>query len=784
MADEIKLSNKARNLVLEFEIATNKKDSARIAKAALAIREFAKGQKDAKVRSHLLSLVGADQGPPPRPENRSGGPRRPGPGGFRSGGHEYSGGGNQTAIRNQSKADPSVLGLPFHNPFTFIPFEPDAPPRSEAKLLTADEEEMGRLTGVIDLRLETVSPLLSADPANRSKDDHKEYKALTIGPDLIVPATGIRGALRQLVTIITSSALITLDQDSYACQGRDAQLGPKGAKSPDHVPDVCFLGRVLTPGSDGRSGRILLGQTELVSVVELAVAVAVMNGDRDSEPPEERGQRDSWAERKLRVFRPTSGRASPLWARRNEGQLEVSQHEEPGSWQARLSGRPINLKGKREALFLGDGETIELPSSYWREFNFRHQHGVRESLRKGDLVWLEPKNSHCTVIRSADDIKSLQWARWGRRGLKFADLVPPHIRPSGGHEVDVATDLFGQVAGERDDAPTFAGRIRPENLVFEDSAKSVETCTLPPLSPPHPGCAAFYRWHGKAGVVSADAVSPNDPAMKFRGYKVYRTTQERGAKAPWRWSEQPVFDDNDASKAKSPRQKVNKTVDLLPEGKRGRLRIAFRSLDSNELGLLVLACKQPWRIGGGKPLGLGHCSVEIQRILDEFGEEVPVPDLSTLPEPWLRRADWWSKTQEPVPFLRYPRAARRNNNRISRGGHIWYQLFAVPAHGEPRVGLQAFRVHGDLRQTVKEDLIAAQPLPAFDPAAPQADVLYGYDGFPSDDGENQGGRGGGPTPNSFSKFERFDPKLVRPSDRSQGNQSYGRDKRERDRRDR
>jgi hypothetical protein len=72
--------------------------------------------------------------------------------------------------------------------------------------------------------------------------------------------------------------------------------------------------------------------------------------------------------------------------------------------------------------------------------------------------------------------------------------------------------------------------VRPENLVFCNALAKVQRVTLAPLAPPHPGCRAFYRDN-----VDPDAISDSDP---LRGYKVYRTTNESGQDAPWRYEVQ------------------------------------------------------------------------------------------------------------------------------------------------------------------------------------------------------------------------------------------------------
>ena len=347
---------------------------------------------------------------------------------------------------------------------------------------------------------------------------------------------------------------------------------------------------------------------------------------------------------------------------------------------------------------------------------------------------------------------------------------------------DEITDLFGQVAPKRVEAPQFAARIRPENLVFFDAAAQVERITLAPLMPPHPGCVAFYRQNRNADDVSA--------SYPLRGYKVYRVQRSDGA-APWRYEGQGVY--GERGELQRPQQNVNKTCELVPTGTTGKLRIAFRGLSPRELALLLQACAVPWRLGGGKPLGLGLCTVRVQRLLDEEGNPLQVPHWhQTETDGGLSITGWeqevldlqprvrmWEASQLPVDFLRYPRAVDDNTFRKSRGGHAWFQRHAAPRmvsrNGDREPGLNPLHIDGALKAAAEAALepldptmpmIAGQMLPPFDPAQPMADVLYGYDAIGAETPE-----GSARQRRVFLRFEAFDPHLhVTGKEKSEGNQ--------------
>jgi hypothetical protein len=680
-----------------------------------------------------------------------------------------------------------LLGSPFTNPYTFVPFPASAPLRRAPTPLTIDELERERVSGVLEIELETLSPLLtcSPKPTDGAEGKHKVYSVLSVGDDVIVPATGVRGALRSLMSILLGGTLGYIDDNVWLTQGRDMPLGPRGKESGPDVPLKAFLARVVEAGSTTRSGTILLGDTRLAKADELE---RLLGQDR------------------VKRLRPTSKRADEtVWV--DEGLTQFSSLETPECpWQVRFSGRPINAKGKREGLFRGDpARTLELPPSFWAAYAGRHAHGVVGELRRGDLVWLRPSRADVTEINRVEDIDSIQWARWGRRGERLLDvvrehhpaLVPDSFNRDG--KVDEITDLFGQVPMEPADrngaspAGPFAGRIRCSNLVFEGACKKgvEKRVRLAPLARPHPGCAAFYR----------DADGPDEVAnrgLPLRGYKVYRTSSQLGEKAPWLFKNQGIY--SDSGLLQSDESKSNKTCDLLKHGQVGRLRISFRALSERELALLIATCCVDWRLGGGKPLGLGHCRVTVVkvRLLTEQasaasplapGKEIrPVPQdhrksLAELPdamrrhiEPLLDRFDLWRDSQMPVERLLYPRAASGNQNRIQRGGHVWFQRHAtLRRSGDGFVeGLQSLWLAGELQQKAGgRERMTGQMLPK-----EVAGLLFGHDLIdPAGSSSQERDRR-----TRYTILEPFDPaRHATGTERSGGNQSQNRETRRHDR---
>jgi hypothetical protein len=671
---------------------------------------------------------------------------------------------------NRNAADPSVIGLPFHNPYTFIPFPGKAPERQYHLPLTIDEAETGLKSGILELEVSTVSPLLCCSPVPVDPDaEHKVYKALIIDRDVVMPATAIRGSLRTLLTIITGGTLGYVDEDLWLCQGRDTQLGPSSGRP--GVPHNVFLAEVVEPGNSNYPGKIRLGKTQLVKLT----ALEKIDLQIDSK-------------------RPSAGKDISYYWIDDPLNPHVISPEATSicKWKLKMSGRKVISKtkmvkkkdgtsGLREGAILLDGRVLELPEIFWRCYQGRNRNAIRQELKKGDLIWLEPNDVNCTDISSVSDIKSIQWARWGRTGVSINTLLPESVKPdslNSDGRVDRITQLFGQIPQDKEKkaAGPFAGRIRPHNLIFFDAKdKLIPQVTLAPLSSPHPGCLAFYR-----DSEDLDAITKRSP---LKGYKVYRNTRERGENAPWHYTIQGLYGDQGELELPAQR-KINNTVDLLREGVTGKLSIAFRALDNIDMALLLTACSLDWKLGGGKPLGLGHCRVTSIRVIDENGvdidkfsrdpqseEPLQLPkDTTSLVSSYAPRIRLYQESQKPVDKLRYPRAAKQNANKKNRGGHIWFSRHAAPKKtksGDIEAGLQTLWTTGNLTLKAGGKIqIRAQTLRPLNPKAPEADQLYGYDGFETDTGKSNNNR------MSIGDIELFDETKHRhATGRSGGNTS-------------
>ncbi|MDO5581748.1 MAG: RAMP superfamily CRISPR-associated protein [Planctomycetia bacterium] len=297
-----------------------------------------------------------------------------------------------TSTNNLAKAPASILGLPFHNPYTFIPFTKGESPRKAPAPRTIDERETDRFCGVLELELETVSPLMiNEGKSKKSENSHKVYSIQTIDQDVIVPATGVRGFLRNLATIATGGPLTVLEEETWLCQGRDLSL-PLSHKKEEPLSPV-ILARIIEPGNSRKEGIIEIGETIYVFARRL-----------------EKLWNDSGHNGELP--RPgAKGNGTKLWAKVN-GETVVSLKGSPDfehTSEVKLSGRPVKNENKnkndeddkREGVFVRPLRRITLPAEYWAAYISRNKHGNHPELRKGELRSgdTDPRFIYCTDPR-------------------------------------------------------------------------------------------------------------------------------------------------------------------------------------------------------------------------------------------------------------------------------------------------------------------------------------------------------------------------------------------------
>lgn len=331
----------------------------------------------------------------------------------------------------------------------------------------------------------------------------------------------------------------------------------------DHFEDGRTVhGRTGTP-TEGQTGRLKIGVS-----VQGDVSVHVATGDR-------------------------SDRANPV------------DPERLLDWQAAHDGSGHHPRG---------GRIDDIP---FQRPDPRHLHD-------GDLVWYAVKGD---AVAEFGRIRQFRWAsRTAIRDRIPPQQRPPHQRPTTAETdpdlLDVADRVLGRI--DRTAERSWAGRLRflTARTATPPTEDEEVTLTLLPLATPKPAAAGFYL-DGRT-----DEVSWLGEDTEQRGSKIYL----HHLPPPGVPRDRLVGQARDAN-GQAAATEHNATVTALTAGT-FEAHIRFEDLSDDELGALLLACtlrftdadaERGWKLGVGKPLGMGSVAVNLHHVSLDDPAQPPDP---------------------------------------------------------------------------------------------------------------------------------------------------------------
>jgi hypothetical protein len=249
---------------------------------------------------------------------------------------------------------------------------------------------------------------------------------------------------------------------------------------------------------------------------------------------------------------------------------------------------------------------------------------VTGRLWPGDVVWArqDPVSGEVTQLSMAAIWRVVGW---GALGERVGEALRPCSDPA---ELCLSCRLFGSAdtaeaeRGRQAEQHSYAGHLRIGDAVAEGVTTSRRR--LAPLGTPRPGAGQFYLKTGQTSPASSEAELPaaywgserDGPGLRqVRGRKFYWNADPAGQQSP-----------RHIARAGQRNEEMTGERDLVPAGTCFTQVIAFDNVSRAELGSLLLtllpglvlpqAEGRPGgdyllRLGGGKPLGLGSCAVEV-----------------------------------------------------------------------------------------------------------------------------------------------------------------------------
>jgi hypothetical protein len=249
---------------------------------------------------------------------------------------------------------------------------------------------------------------------------------------------------------------------------------------------------------------------------------------------------------------------------------------------------------------------------------------VTGRLWPGDVVWAE-----VNPVSGAVEHLSMAaiWRRPGEGALteRIPDAVRPCRDPS---KLCVSCRLFGSAdtagvePGLEADQRSYAGHLRIGDAVAEDAETA--KVRLGPLGAPRPGAGQFYLNIASTSPATGEAELPS----AYWGSELDSPgpRQVRGRKFYWHGDPSVQSPPRHLARPGQRNEAMTGERTLVAVGTCFRQEIAFDNISRAELGSVLLtllprlvlpraeglqAADYLLRLGGGKPLGLGSCAVEV-----------------------------------------------------------------------------------------------------------------------------------------------------------------------------
>ncbi|MFC7343250.1 TIGR03986 family CRISPR-associated RAMP protein [Saccharopolyspora griseoalba] len=550
----------------------------------------------------------------------------------------------------------SEAGQKFVNPYTFVPFPESAPARTRPTTHIANPELLcGKLT--VDVKVETAVAVHGFMTG--------QVHDLPVNGDgkVIIPGSSLKGAIRSLHETITGSCLRVFDGDFVP-----------GYRDPVEEKSIARL-------------RMAIVETPADPAKSTPPTVRLCPEPKGNEPRKLPKERLFEVTQRNRLVK--SGDRLDLDIDHGTGQARSACYAADGEWVVFISDAGTR---KGHAYYAQvrryppkDTPPLQVPESTWERYlhalrgsrdtsgteqarddyatvvlrkteeEIGRRHLANETLVEGQPVWVE--------LGPDNEIKSVRlamvWRHSGahpdpeRQGSAKDRVAEGFLACTDWTHLCPSCQVFGSADTSSNNTPTarqnsYRGHVRFLDAVAEGEVKPIKLRRAP-MGSPRPGAGQFYLVNGK-GVEG----EVGDPPLREWGSRADRTAggprRLRGRKFYWHTpSPESAPQPRRASKRKHQSSELSAEIRTIPRGTVLTTTLVLDNLTEFQLGGL-LAALQPnelltpekgkiWQhIGGGKPLGLGACSLTvdedtswIERVGSRYGHPTPATPIQVKP---------------------------------------------------------------------------------------------------------------------------------------------------------
>ena len=468
-------------------------------------------------------------------------------------------------------------------PYNFIPLNDTVitfPPPPSANQFHAD-----RISGYVDVSVETLTPLLIGDERN---EEGTEMVALESDP--YVPGSSLRGLVRQMIEITSYGKFVMFDGQRRLYFRGLADTTNLRQEYMRYVQTEQQIGGKKKTAAKSLGGYLIYKP----EAREYSIIPAIQSNDRKSYV-------DQYHHGDLKKAFSDS--------RRSDGGYEVFTGLVPKKHRSHIIYPPD-----------GNATPIPVPEQDIRDYESDRNRNIPINILKSARRkrWVDEKD-HEELVEFDLGVPIFYQIQGGR---VFFGHTPyfrvPYQKTIGDHVpqalqsdslVDAADALFGV-------ANRWSTRLFFEDLQWDSTLEGWQLfdhpVTLKILSAPKP--TTFQHYLEQMTEVKSNKFQHwNSENARVRGYKLYwhrRVSQD--PHAPFSWVEQ-------SDTAEKPNNVHITLHNVVNVGVRFSGRIRFENLSDAELGALLFVLQLPEdcavKLGMGKPLGLGSVKLTVHRVM-------------------------------------------------------------------------------------------------------------------------------------------------------------------------
>ena len=530
---------------------------------------------------------------------------------------------NKNFSKNNNSKEPVKVK---QYPYNFVSL------KDEKDVVYKGERKLGTNTGKLVCKLVNKTPLFIMGESEQDNKGHTKERFYREKGILIVPASSLKGAIRNVIDVMTNSVIRNVENEKL-----EQRIGAGKFES--------VFGIIESLPENGKNGVIVEAEKIKVKTKEkIEIGHKKFNfEDNGKEFSKKYNNKDGLIERvKLKdsiynlketeiKIRPGVITVEKLIV--NSGEYKNYLADDENGVQGVLwFSSPIFGKIHEKLLIpKKNGRKFEFSKEEYEDFKYiikqraeRIKNGkdinsstfyYDKNLEKGDPLLFQQKDGKIAEHLAFSEIPRLRY--------KFSplDLVPEEFRPGDSlKNLSFSERLFGTTGDttkkdeeKKDELVALSGRV-----FFEDAKNykpemidNGNPVTLKAFGEPHPTLTTFYL----------DNIEKNyneNKGVSIRGRKFYWHHKEKIGKpfSEYRKSVEMPKDKNGQNKFA-----YNSSLELMDINNEFEFNVNFENLTDEELGVLIYAIELEdgllHKIGKGKAFGLGSCKIEIKKFLLE-----------------------------------------------------------------------------------------------------------------------------------------------------------------------